>query len=495
MFRSLPPVVLCGVLASLVTSASAAPPATYEFKAGQGATYDLRVEVGERDRVIIWQGSCTYSVGSVEGGTAALQYQGNFQGTSRPKNAGGGEAAGGPRPFGGVSTSSTQSSFRVTPRGEVSGALRSPELPLPLGPIPALPIVVLPEASADRWETKTESELGLVSTLYQPDQNQPGMRPGFGGFGPPQPAGLAFEERLHLTETVTYAVKSGTAEFERTCAIASAEQVGGKPRIEFNSAGTVAFADDRFLPARVEWSGSFALRTGSGEVTSPVSVSARRLSAEELAERAAAAEQARLEAAAKLREDLGRLVEDLKSGDDFKARAAASRLDSDLADGNNAVVATALSEAYRAADDPWRHQFGRALVRWATAEQADLLIELVGQGGDVSTRRDAIKRLSELRIERAIPVIAGRLRDNFDRMAAVEALKKFGHAAEPAVIELLGHRDWSVRHQVIELLKTIGTGKSIGPLRKAAEDMNPLVKRSAEDAIKALEERLNSPIT
>lgn len=495
MFRLLLCVVPCCVVAGLAASAAgAAPPERYELKPGLAATYDFEVEVHERDRVMVWKGSPTYVVESVEGDTAVVRYDARFEGSSSPRN-GAGAAAAGPQPSGrGTSTSSTQSSFRVTARGEVSGGPRSSELPLPLPPVAALPFVVLPETPADRWELKGESELGLVATLFQPNQVGPGPASSISVFGSARGGGFAFEERLHLTETVACAAKPDRGEFERVCTISSAEQVNGKPRIEFNSTGTVAFAEDGFLPARVEWSGELVLRTGAGEVTSPVRVAVRRVSDAELAERAAAAEQARLDAAAKLREDLDQLVADLKSGDDLKARAAASRLDSDLAGEGDAAVAAALQWALRSSRGRGGSAFGRALVRWATPEQAEALIDLLDEQ-DVSTRRLAIERLSALRVETAIPALAGRLRDNFDRSRAAEALKKFGSVAEPAVLELLRDSDWSVKRQAIDVLETIGTGKSIGPLKEAAKDMNPIVKRSAEAAIKAIEKRINAPIT
>jgi len=496
MVRPLLTVALCGVFSILVGPVSAGLPEKYKFKPGLTATYDFEVEVHERDRIVVWKGSPIYTVTNVEGAAANLQYMGSFLGTYRPRDeaANAGRQQPGQR---GTSHSSMHSSLRVAPRGEASGAPRSQELPLPLGPTPLLPIVVLPEMPGDHWETKRESELGLVSTFVAPQQNGPGIPPPFVPFDPfggQRAGGFAFEERLHLTETVSYAAKADSTEFERTCAIVSAETIGEKPRVEFASTGTVTFSEDGFLPARVEWSGAITLRTGSGEVTSPVKASARRLSAAELDERAAAAEQARLAAAEKLRGDLGQLVEDLRSGDEHKARAAASRLDTDLIQGGDAVVAAALHQAYKDADGNWQNVFGRALGRWATAQQADILIELV-EGDDISTRRAAIERLGELRAEKAIPAIAARMRDNFDRHSAQEALKKFGSAAETAVIELLGHKDWQVRQQAIELLKTIGTGKSIAPLKKAEEDKNPFVKQSAEAAVKAIEERVNAPVT
>lgn len=499
MVRPLLTVALCGVVSALVAPAPAGPPEKYEFQPGLTATYDFEIEVYERDRIMVWKGSPTYAVQNVEGTAANLQYIGSFDGTSRPRD----EAANaGPPRFGqrGSSRSSTSSNFQMTPRGEVTGAAAAQELPLPLGPMLAVPVVVLPETPGDRWETKTESELGLVSTFVQPPENGVGMRPPFAPpfippfapFGAQRPGGFAFEERLHLTETVTYAAKPDSAEFERTHAIVSAETIGEKPRVEFASTGTVAFAEDGFLPARVEWSGAITLRTGSGEVTSPVKVSARRLSAQELDERAAAAESAQLAAEEKLRQELGQLVADLQSGDARKAQLAASRLSANAFAGGDAVVAAALHKAYRDADAAWRDTFGRALVRWATREQADLLIELTKDSEFVA--RGAFERLGELRVEKAIPTFVEGLRDAFSRRPAVDALKKLGPAAEPAVIEALGDRDRSVKRYAIEVLQSIGTGRSLDPLKKLAEE-DAALKIRADAAVKAIEERVNAPVT
>ncbi|MGC1276509.1 MAG: HEAT repeat domain-containing protein [Planctomycetaceae bacterium] len=483
----------CAFVASPVLGA---PPASYEFETGRSATYDVEVEFHEQDRIVSWKGSSTYTVQSVEGDSAQLSYQGNFIIQTRPRNEKGDEPL---PPFGGIATHAARSShstisgIRLTALGEASIPERSQGLPLPLDPLHAVPLVNLPETPAEQWEVKRESELRLVSTLLRADEHHAGMQPNFPAYSS-RAGGFVVEDRLHLTKTITCAAKPDTTEFDRTATLRSAEQVNGKPMLEYGSTGTVAFAKDGFLPQRVDWTGSLTLRTGSGEVTSPVKVSARRLSEEELAERAAASEQARLEARDRFFESLDQRIADLKSGEDAKVRAAAMRLDSQYAGDGDAEIAKVLHELHRDAGGFRAHSLGRALARWATAEQPDLLIGLL-DADDVMTRRLAIDRLAEMGTEKAIPAIAVRLRDNFDRPAATAALKKFGSAAEPSMIKMLDDRDDEVRRHAAEVLETIGTGKSLGPLKKAAQEKNPLIQRSAEKAMESISKRLSAPVT
>jgi hypothetical protein len=70
---------------------------------------------------------------------------------------------------------------------------------------------------------------------------------------------------------------------------------------------------------------------------------------------------------------------------------------------------------------------------------------------------------------------------------AVDALIARGSRVEPTLIEALGgNDDWGVRLGVVEVLKGVGTRRSIEPLMGALEDPQPLVALNADYLLRAL---------
>lgn len=64
---------------------------------------------------------------------------------------------------------------------------------------------------------------------------------------------------------------------------------------------------------------------------------------------------------------------------------------------------------------------------------------------------------------------------------AVDALIARGARIEPMLIEALGgNNDWGVRLGVVEVLKAVGTRRSVEPLMGALEDPQPLVALNAD---------------
>jgi predicted Zn finger-like uncharacterized protein len=119
-------------------------------------------------------------------------------------------------------------------------------------------------------------------------------------------------------------------------------------------------------------------------------------------------------------------------------------------------------------DDGTKDRAARALVAWATPDQAPALIKaLDSRSGGV--RQSAMKALGRLKEEKAIQPIALRLRDFGDRATASQALQEIGSKAEPEVLKGLREDDKGVRLEVCKILGVIGTKDSLKPLEAAAK--------------------------
>jgi HEAT repeat protein len=75
------------------------------------------------------------------------------------------------------------------------------------------------------------------------------------------------------------------------------------------------------------------------------------------------------------------------------------------------------------------------------------------------------------------------------RGAASKALKAFGPTAEDAVLVHLKSKDDWTRAETCEVLKVIGTAKSLPALETASNDSNWMVKGAANAALSAVKLR------
>lgn len=468
-------------------AAAAAPPAAYEFKPGQTATYQVDVTIEEDDLLHTMSGSPSYTVESVKDGTAVIRFSGWLQESVKSTKPNTFVMPGPPRSafsgFSGLSAGFGRGvSLTLNQRGEIVKVEGSSQLPYLLGNLHEMILVPLPAKPQDRWKTQTDMQITVVSSLFP----RPRLPRGFPS--PPRIGGPTSEETLNASETTTYAASNGK-EARRTYKLGTKEEVEGKPRVELSSQGMVAFADDGFLPSKLDWKGELVMRKDGDVGTRPISVSIRRLTEAEIKERAKQAEIAKAEAAEKLQGDLGSLVSDLESNDSGKARAAALRLNSAEAGEGNAEVAKALAKAMEKAEQKERWFFSQALAKWATPDQSDLLIALLEDEHLVSRHR-AMDLLSQRKVEAAIPAIADRLEVSIDRLKASAALKAIGSPAAEATAKKLESGEWIVRLEAVQVLKEIGTAKELDALKTTStSDENNLVKIRAQDAIKTIESR------
>lgn len=183
---------------------------------------------------------------------------------------------------------------------------------------------------------------------------------------------------------------------------------------------------------------------------------------------------------------VARALFQLKSSEIHKRHEALRKLKDALPDERRAEVCKALEPLI---NDPdlFTHQWAvEALGVWGTKETVPVLIKAMN---DKDNRAAAMKALARLKDERAVEPIASRLEESFDRMAATEALKNFGPAAEDAVLKRLNHHEVLVSWAVCDILKAIGTKKSLPALEKIVAGGDLARRHKAKEAMQAITAR------
>ena len=186
------------------------------------------------------------------------------------------------------------------------------------------------------------------------------------------------------------------------------------------------------------------------------------------------------------------LVADL-SDQEWKIRrgAAATIKGSDLpAD----LVVPALAKAL--ADEEWQVRHEAALALATYGEEADSAVPAqIGVLNDEEwqVRNASAMALVSLASKAAVPALAAVLADEQWHVAANAAVALGGIGSEaldstPALVKALDHEQWHVRNGAAYALGTIGASDSADQLRRLLQDEEPLVVKTATEALTRLEQ-------
>jgi HEAT repeat protein len=181
-----------------------------------------------------------------------------------------------------------------------------------------------------------------------------------------------------------------------------------------------------------------------------------------------------------------RALFDLKSSSVHKRQVGLRKLKEAIPDDRRTEVCKVLEPLINDADHVTHVWAVEALGVWGTKETVPVLLKAMN---DKEDRDAAMKALGRLKDERAIEPIAQRLEEFFDRMAATEALQNMGPIAEEAVLKRLNHHDVQVGWAVCDILKAIGTKKSLPALEKVVAGSNLAMRQKAKDAMQAITAR------
>jgi HEAT repeat protein len=465
----------------------------YAFKAGQQYMYEIKIETELPDEKQIMQGNTQYEVKSVDASgqmslvnTGALatrhevkQQPGRFPGPPRGLR--------GPRGFPGMSGAARRE-LTIDPYGTVVKAEGELQLPFLLGNIAQLVIEPLAQAGQRTWETKREI------TILEKDGNR----------FPPLPFNRQETgTRRSARETVNYslgAVNGNLIEINRKIDLRTDEKAGGESVFEQTGDGKILFNLQDGVPQSLEMKLTMKVNQDNATIRIPTTITARRLTADEVQQAMAAAADAQAKAQAAIEEanrpkeltdaDVDQAIKDLKERDVFKVNGALDRLGKAIVvEGRREQVLPALVALLNDRDNGIRSRAVKAIGVWGTQEQVPELIKLLDDQ-DAFVKGNSFEALGKLGGKQAAEALAERVPPFFGRREASQALQQMGEVAEAPVLPLLKNKDWTIQSEACKILAVVGTRKSLADLEKIAKsDKGPLGKE-AEKAVDTIKERV-----
>ncbi|MGO9200529.1 MAG: HEAT repeat domain-containing protein [Limisphaerales bacterium] len=475
----------------------------YTFSPGQTNAYSLQIEArGDTGREAV-AGTFLVSSRSVATNLIGL----SFRGQLRPKSMGGmqpmmGFRPGYPMPLSALAygPQSQSRELVIDERGDIVQQAGDLALPIPLGQLMASLVQPLPAEATAGWETERDVFVTDEPLLQGPAAAFLNAQGGFGyGYFPGRPpqAVLAARQknRMNVSE-----VTPATITLQQVLSLDSRMLTGLEPRVSATGEGRIVLDRALGLPERVELGCKTVVAT---EDLSRLSVLTLRWQLLEGAERDQAMAPPPPPPAPETSftpEEMARLQDKLTSDDPAGRQAAARDLSgSRLATPSLGLLSLMVSLA-NDPDDTVRHAALTVLANHGAKEHAPLLIKALNDP-DPGVRAAMAKGLGRLKDPRAIDALVNLLATGQDgqpnyrppgESAAVEALARIGGAAEPAVLALLKERNIETRRQVCNLLKRIGTKKSLGPLKDLTLSSSKELSEAAAEACRSIQARQTS---
>ncbi len=187
---------------------------------------------------------------------------------------------------------------------------------------------------------------------------------------------------------------------------------------------------------------------------------------------------------------LDSLLADLREGKGFKAKAAAQQLAKMQPDPNRQKEAARLLENLITNGGHFDKQAAAdALAVWGDADTVTFLLSQLDDpvNKDIFLKKRVLVALGKLKDPKAIVPIIAQLNNFSVRREAVEGLKSFGSAAEPELLKALAAaKDWQTQQVICDVLKDIGTARSLPQLDALAQSGHVFVKGRAQTAAVAI---------
>lgn len=375
-------------------------------------------------------------------------------------------------------------------------------LPVPLGSVEQLFVPQLPTRSETKWEFAEELPVQDEPLGLGPTKGFGWMQSGYGGMGYPYGMGVNRNtSAIMLVLQRTKAEVKGTAAtavvIQQRIALDSPLVIEAEPRLSATGEGTVTFdGAGGFLRAlESDYQALFNSENSTRRTTAKVKIQLL-----EGAERAAALApyltppdvdpatgqkiSNKLAGA-----ELQKAFADLQSDDDAKSRAAANRLTSmELVDPPRALLDYLTGFLYNP-ESARRIVAVRVIADYGTTEQVPDLIRLL-QKGDASVSQSAVRGLGRLKDPRAIePLVESIAEGGSEAYAAAAALENFDAAAESAVLSLLTEKHVGTKRTACNILRKLGTLKSIEPLKQLITHPDASLSSAAGEAVRAIQAR------
>jgi serine protease Do len=405
----------------------------------------------------------------------------------------------------------------VNALGEVLEFNGEAQLPGVLGPVGVFFLEPLDAYSESQWQVENEQTLTRIKRDEGPFGGR--MGPGFGprmrgprgfgppGFGPPgfgQPQEEVLEE-IPAVERVMYS--AGQTLNDRISLSKkyefSAIRSNNQPYMNIRGEGTLVFDMTQGMPASLDYRATIEQNDTNASVRIPLHVTYTLRNPEEVKQEREAlakkAEEDRKRAEEERSTPNPMLVDELiadirKAEGGGGASAPLARL------AKIAVVEEKRSEILRIVKNHMKNTDGfvrksatEAFCHWATKSDADELAELVtGKDGLLfEARKTALQTLGQFKDPKYIPTLIQATKEGSLRDAAKDALIAFGPEAEQAIIEGFGGlQDSTAQSACLDVIKKIGTEKSVPFLEQLTSGGNASVKHNAEQALNAIRSRL-----
>jgi hypothetical protein len=130
------------------------------------------------------------------------------------------------------------------------------------------------------------------------------------------------------------------------------------------------------------------------------------------------------------------------------------------------------------------------IVKWGGKHSVPMLVELLGRAGIAPAEQPLYDGLAQYPTAEGAEAVANRLGHFMDRPKAMACLTKMGPVAEPSVIKVAPVDDLEINLFALEFLKTHGTKKCVGILRRAEKSSNEQIKSAAKAALQEVEARV-----
>ncbi len=366
----------------------------YDWKKDQTYVYHVRI-IGERGNdTENRSGNVTYKVKSTQFGeirlamTADLKYA-DFQ---RPR----GYVVLHGRHVGFVSDvdKPKEATIRIDSFGRLLESKGEAPLPYLLGDLSELVVEPLSRTEEASWTITSDPGIAVVSLHY------PYWRSSL----------VAFREGVPAAEKTVYSVQGESDKFiliSKHYEMTSAATLAGKPRIEAAGDGKLKFDTQRGVFASLDFDMRVTVRDSNKTEDTPLHISYRLLSEEDLAEEARDAQKAKEEAERAKKEKARPLIDkeietalaDLASGDGDSVDAAAKRLADKKPQQPNPKVAKALEAVMLHGENVGhRAEAARALKNWSTPQSVPGLMKALDDSWP-PVRSNAMEALCPVRAQ------------------------------------------------------------------------------------------------
>jgi len=491
--------------------AARTPPLCYRPSPNQTNTYRVEIELRGEGGTETTAGNITVTTRAIGSNVIALAFRGSLTPRRDVPTSPAYGLSGYPRWFAPASFS-TGSEIQFDESGRVLRIAGDYPLPLPLGTFAQLFVELLPASEKSRWEiTETLSALD-DSISFGPAASFFGAQSTGAPYyaGPNYPRGSAAV--IAVNRKTKYQVASSTPDrltIKKSFALDSLLQAGNEPRLSASGEGEFVFDRRQGLIRSVELQTKAVMNTESVTRRMTAVLHLKLLEGKErdaalhpsTSQPVTAKQIFSPESALELErpsptprpqkklssDEVSKLMDDLKSEDTSARVNAASKFQTfELAATAPPELLTLMAGMLTNADSSMRMAAAKVIADQGTSEHVPLLIKLL-KSNDHSARYSALRGLGRLKDKQAAePLVAMIAAGGSDGYQAVEALNKIGADAEDAALTLLKERHNETKRQGCRILGTIGTKKSLDPLRELMLEPDYSLSSAASEAVKAI---------